>query len=107
MVSGISKTMHCGMPDCLGTCNFYNVCISLTKYLKFAHTFLPFVSTAVLLVLFSANLAALHTVALVKHNQFARELATINPHWDDERIFQVSYVTAELNVANKFIMIYK
>ena len=38
---------------------------------------------------FSANLAATHTVFVIKHNQIADELHRINPQWNDERIFQV------------------
>lgn len=36
----------------------------------------------------AANLASMHTVFLVVHNKFADELKAINPHWDDERLYQ-------------------
>ncbi|XP_067942940.1 peroxidase mlt-7-like [Watersipora subatra] len=34
------------------------------------------------------NLASTHAAFLVKHNRIAEELSTINPHWDNERLFQ-------------------
>jgi len=32
---------------------------------------------------------SMHAVAIVHHNKLANRLGLINPHWSDERIFQV------------------
>ena len=38
----------------------------------------------------NAGLAAVHTVFAREHNRVARNLADVNPHWDEETIYQVS-----------------
>jgi peroxidase len=36
------------------------------------------------------SLVAMHTLWVRQHNRLARELAELNPHWNDEQLFQVS-----------------
>ena len=36
------------------------------------------------------GLVAIHTLWMRQHNKIARQLAAINPHWNDEQLFQES-----------------
>ena len=38
----------------------------------------------------NALIMAIHTIMLKRHNSHAKALSHVNPHWDDETIYQES-----------------
>ena len=50
------------------------------------------------------GLAVYHTVWIREHNRVAKELSYLNPHWNDERLYQEArkVVIAEIQVMSRF-----
>ena len=46
------------------------------------------------------GLVALHTLWMRQHNRIARSLAVINPHWNDEQLFQVKTIYRRVSFLN-------
>lgn len=53
---------------------------------------------------FVANLASTHTIFVIKHNHIADELSQTNPHWNDERLFQVTVFRILLTLIANFTL---